>query len=541
MSRSGRSFGLRFLPLCLPLLAACEGGASAPPPLPVSEDGRDPAVATPAAVPVLETAFQAASARFQVPEALLKALSYAETRWYMVPGIASEFDSEAPAWGVMALRGERLTRGAALAGLPVDAVRTDPAANIAAAAALLAADARALSLDPDLLRVDAGAWAPAVAAFAPLPTEEARALFVHGSVYRVLREGVSMEEQVGRGVRLVAQPDVSPPGAPTDGTLPPAQTLVGYSGAKWLPAPASNFTDGRSAAVTLLVIHTCAGAYSGCLSWLRTPYPTNPNKTSAHYIVNESGSETAQLVDEADTAHHVGASWLGKPTNPASVGIEHGGFSYQGTNKWTEGQVAASARLACDVVRRQGIIRDRNHIIGHNQPDPVRRADDPGSDFPWADYMNRINTCIGGTTTSEIIVDTNAANNGANGRINAGALSADWKASTNVAGYWGSGYFAASTKSIADAFEFEFNLPAAGSKEVFAWWTAATDRSPTTPFAIFNAAGTKLGTVNKDQRSNGGRWVSLGRFDFSAGWNKVSVSRWTTAGAQVIADAIKVQ
>jgi hypothetical protein len=88
---------------------------------------------------------------------------------------------------------------------------------------------------------------------------------------------------------------------------------------------------------------------------------------------------------------------------------------------------------------------------------------------------------------------------------------------------------------------FEFNLPTAGTKELFAWWTAGSDRSPTTPFVVFNAAGTSLGTVNKDQRVDGGKWVSLGRFAFTAGWNSVAISRWTTAGAQVIADAIKVE
>lgn len=525
-----------------PLLAACENGPSAPTPLPASQDGlQQPA---PSTNRPLDAAFRAAAAAFEVPASLLQAISYTETRWYMVPGAASEFESEAPAWGVMALRGERLSRGARLAGLPEELVRTDALANIKAAAALLRADADELGIDADVRRVDLGAWAPAVARFTSAPSREGQLHYVHLSVYKVLREGISEEEQVGKGVRFVAVPDVVPAmeGMPP---LPDFQSLVGYSAAKWLPAPTSNYTKGRSASISLLVIHTCSGAYSGCLSWLRTPYPTNPNKTSAHYVVNESGSEIAQIVDEIDTAHHVGATWMGLSTNPRSIGIEHGGQSYTAANPWTEGQVAASAKLSCDILKRNtGITRDRNHVIGHYQPDPVRRADDPGTAFPWADYMNRINSCLGGgpAPTTEIIVDTNQMNNDATkARVDVSTLSADWKASTNISGYYGSGYYTAPTASVADSFNFEFNLTAGGEKEVFAWWTAASDRSTTTPFVIFDASGAKLGSKNVDQSVNGGKWVSLGRYTFTAGWNLVSVSRWTGAGKQVIADAIKVQ
>jgi hypothetical protein len=94
---------------------------------------------------------------------------------------------------------------------------------------------------------------------------------------------------------------------------------------------------------------------------------------------------------------------------------------------------------------------------------------------------------------------------------------------------------------VSDAAEFQFNLTAAATKNVYAWWTAGSDRSTTTPFIIFNAAGTKLATVNKNQQVDGGKWVLLGSFAFTAGWNKVAVSRWTTAGSVVIADAIRVE
>jgi len=85
-----------------------------------------------------DSTFQAAGAEFDVPPALLKAIGWVETRWQMVQG-AEEFPGRAPVFGVMALRGAALERGAALAGVTPDAARRDPVANIRAAAALLRA------------------------------------------------------------------------------------------------------------------------------------------------------------------------------------------------------------------------------------------------------------------------------------------------------------------------------------------------------------------------------------------------------------------
>lgn len=492
--------------------------------------------------------FESASQKFNVPVPILVALGYSETRLYHVPGEASEIEGLPATFGVMALGGDVLPHAATLAGLSETDVEVDPASNIMAAAALL--DEHAKTLDVD--RNDLGAWAPAVAEYFGVPNLDATSHFIHEEVYRVMREGIAAPEDSGLGEILGALPEITPkfpaPQAVGDSEPPNAY----YSGAKWKPAPSSNYTSGRGGnKVEFLVVHTCAGAYSGCWGWLTTPYPTNPYKTSAHYVINESGSETLALVDEVNTAHHVGKPWQGVSTNSRSVGIEHGGFSYTTSNKWSEGQVAASAKLACDIVKRQNIVRDRNHIIGHYQPDPVNRANDPGTAFPWTDYMNRINQCVGGAdpggggggggggSTTITIDSNNASNNAAQARLV--APSANWKASTNVTGYYNSGYWVAPTAAVSDGVHFEFYLAAPASKQVYAWWTSATDRATAVPYVVFNAAGTKLGDVKKNQQSGGGAWQSIGTFNFTAGWNRVTVSRWTTAGQQVVADAIQVR
>ena len=88
---------------------------------------------------------------------------------------------------------------------------------------------------------------------------------------------------------------------------------------------------------------------------------------------------------------------------------------------------------------------------------------------------------------------------------------------------------------------FEFYLSAPASKQIYAWWTSAADRATGVPYVAFDASGKKLGSVNKNQQSGGGAWQSIGTFNFTAGWNRVTVSRWTTTGQQVVADAIQVR
>jgi hypothetical protein len=144
------------------------------------------------------------------------------------------------------------------------------------------------------------------------------------------------------------------------------------------------------------------------------------------------------------------------------------------------------------------------------------------------------------TTTTGLVIDSNNANNDTSkGYIEVTGTS--WTSSTNVAGYYGTGYFASPTAAVSEPATFWFYVPTAGSKTISAWWTSASDRSTTAPFIIWNSAGTKLATVNVNQQLNGGRWNTLGTWSFPVGWNKVQVSRWTTAGSYVIADAIRVQ
>ncbi|MFP2906219.1 hypothetical protein ACLESD_14360 [Pyxidicoccus sp. 3LFB2] len=157
------------------------------------------------------------------------------------------------------------------------------------------------------------------------------------------------------------------------------------------------------------------------------------------------------------------------------------------------------------------------------------------SNNDWVD-VTYLWTSGGGTPGGAIVVDShNANNNAANARF---TLVGTWSQGTS-AGYHGSGYYFAATEAVSAPAVFEFFLPAAATKTIDAWWVAGTNRSPTAPFIVTTASGNV--TVNVNQQVNGARWNTLGTWAFPAGWNKVQLSRWTSPGYVVMADAIQVR
>ncbi|MCP3099053.1 N-acetylmuramoyl-L-alanine amidase [Myxococcus sp. K15C18031901] len=479
----------------------------------------------------LDGLFAQAAKEFDVPVSLLKAVSYAQTRWEHVKG-EEEFAGRPAAFGLLALRGEHVTEGAALAGVSAEAVRGEPLANLRAGAALLAKYAAEDGID----RADLGAWAPAVARLSDVTDPGAQAQFIHGDVYRVLREGAGAFTPQGK----VA---VSLEGTPVEAkfALPRVSAMAAgpdYASSIWRESP--NYNDRPAGTkVSLIIIHTCEGNYAGCWGWLVNPSA----QVSAHYVVNESGSEVSQLVRESNRAWHVGASYdcnlnggtqcglQGVSVNHFSVGIEHAGFASQAS--FPAGQIDASAKLSCDITKgNTAVTRDSFHIVAHGRLQPATRTD-PGPNWPWSSYISKVNSFCG---ASAIVVDSHQANNDASKA--SVEMTGDWAQGTS-AGYYGSGYYYAGTEAVSQPFTFKFYLAAAGSKTISAWWVAGTNRSAAAPFIIHHTSGSTTVAVN--QQANGGKWNSLGTFSFAAGWNTVQLSRWAAEGSVVIADAIKVE
>lgn len=514
--------------------SCCFGCAHDPAPIDLDELGS------------LDDEFARAAERDHIPVDLLKAMSYVETRWDMVVGedeyvseLTGELAPYAAGHGLFALAGDNLTRGAEAAGVSIDAARFEVPSHLAAVGARLAELARQRGVSGD----DLMAWQSVIGDFAQTDDSEARQEYID-EVLRVLAAGAAEYAEDGTLVAtLVANPTVTARPRGAGG----ARATVDFPGAMWRSSP--NYNSRNGSGVSLVVIHSCEGKYSACWSWLRNTQA----QASAHYVVNEDGSEVSQLVRESNRAWHVAARFDctkagntqcdkdGMSTNTFSVGIEHAGFASQ--KSWSNGIIEKSAKLTCDITRDHGIPRDRNHIVSHGQLQPANRTD-PGPNWPWSQYIDRVRELCGdggGGGGSSIIVDSNNANNNQSvARIELAAGGA-WQSSSGTPGYYGTGYWYAQTAESSAPATFWFYTATAGSHTIDGWWTAGTNRSSAATFVGYNAAGSEVGRRAVDQRASGSQWVSLGTWNFSAGWNKVVLSRWGTAGSVVIADAIRVR
>ncbi|MEZ4454438.1 MAG: glycoside hydrolase family 75 protein, partial [Nannocystaceae bacterium] len=310
--------------------------------------------------------------------------------------------------------------------------------------------------------------------------------------------------------------------------------------------------------------------------WLKN----SQSGVSAHYVVKEDGGEITQLVYEAKKAWHIAASYKcslnnntecgrnGASSNNFTIGIEHAGYANQAA--WSSGQINESAKLVCDITKDNGIPRDKYHVVGHGQLQPNNRID-PGPNWPWASYLQKINDYCGNPMpepepepmpepepeplpepepepmpepepeppAGEITVDNDNANN--NPAVAKFEASGNWTVAASTPGYHGTNYAYASTQAVSDAAYFSFYLDAPQTRTIDVWYTAGTNRSPTAPIVVFDAQGATLGNVKVDMQKNGSQWVEVGTYNFTAGWNKVALSRWTSTGYVAVADAVRVR
>ncbi len=508
----------------------------------------------------LDGMFESVAAQYDVPMPLLQALGHVETRWEMVEG-GEEFDARPPAFGVMGLRGQRLEEAAALAGLEVDKVKHDQAANIRAAAAWLDDRADATGL---VDRSDIGSWADIVAEWSDLPQDWARAAYVYVEVYPRMREGAVELDAAGEVRGELEAIEVYP-----NFTVPPPEPALAagpdYELSVWRPSPNySSRPGGNSGKRAMIIIHTCEGAYVGCYSWLADAQ----SGVSAHYVINSTGSEVSQLVSEAKKGWHISATYKcsrnsnhdcdrdGSSSNNFTIGIEHAGFGNQAS--WDAGLIDASAKLVCNIARDNGISIDDVHVVGHGRLQPYNRSD-PGPNWPWQEYLELARQyCDEGEPPpppadepqpepqpdpapipAEIVIDNHNVNNDqALGWV---ALSNSWTVASSTAGYHGTNYAYAGLTNASDPVTFWFHMPQAGTRTIDAWWTAGTNRTSTAKFTAINAAGGSLGMVVADQTKNGSQWRQLGTFDFTAGWNRVTLSRTGSGSKVVIADGLRVR
>lgn len=475
----------------------------------------------------------------RVPSDLLKALAFVETG--LEPAVGEvEFDGQAPAFGYFGLRGDELARAAALVGKSVDEVIGDDSLGLQAAAALLSAYGDETGV-PTAARQDPEAWRAAVAKWGALD-EELRATFVH-AVMAQLRDGaaVPMEDGSTLVIRKYALGELVDP--TVEGVATTASGL-GAAGVVWRPSP--NHSSRNGSRVEMVVIHTCEGGYAGCASWLRN----SRAQASAHYVVREDGREVSQLVDEARRAWHVAARYRkrlnggqlagreNQSVNDFSVGIEHGGFARQ--RSWPAGQISRSVDLVRDITRRHNIPRDRYHIVAHGRLQPESRTD-PGPNWPWTSYLQSI---AGGTSNPNPPTNNPPAGSGSvitvdnttSGRFRA---SGTWELSSWASGKVGSNYRFRKAQATSDLAQYKVDVSRAGRYEVLIR-VPGNGYNDDQPFFVHHRGGRAV--VRRDISRAGGRWVSLGTYDFAAkdDWI-VQVSCWTEGRGWIIADAVRLE
>ena len=110
------------------------------------------------------------------------------------------------------------------------------------------------------------------------------------------------------------------------------------------------------------------------------------------------------------------------------------------------------------------------------------------------------------------------SNNGANNQSKYYiSVSNNWKSSTNVRGYYNTGYWVAPTESVSDAAKFYFKESSSQCYKVEAWWTSASDRPSSVTFIAQDGNDRELGRASVNQQINGGKWNNLGTWRFGSG------------------------
>jgi N-acetyl-anhydromuramyl-L-alanine amidase AmpD len=228
-------------------------------------------------------------------------------------------------------------------------------------------------------------------------------------VFQALARGGSFAGRDDETITLAAHDATEIPPALTIDVSNELHALAGaeYPGAEWIPTSCTNKCDATRGgeSVARIVIHDTEGGWDASVATLQ-----NDPEKSVHYIVGQDG-RVAQFVTEATTAWHAGNYYY----NQRSVGIEHVGY---GNKTFPEAEYAASAKLVDYLATKYSVLRDREHIVGHDQVpdgDVIGESDapcsaapksceaggkyggannhtDPG-DWEWAEFMAR----IGGT------------------------------------------------------------------------------------------------------------------------------------------------
>jgi hypothetical protein len=352
----------------------------------------------PAGPRMIAGAAEAARQRFGVPASLLEAICYFEGHLSGHGGAPSS----AGGYGCMDLARnshlDTLGQAAKLLGVPVLSVRRSQALNIAGAAAVLRADAIALSRTHQV-PATLGGWYGAVAKYSGAGHDIA--VMYASEVYRILRHGLTATAPTGEVVRIKptkVTPDIataahvgSTPALPANCSTSPG---TDYPSAYNCIVPTSYAgvtydTANRPADLPLLAI-TVHDTEETLADTIATFWKQS-NGVSIHYVVDTDGS-VYQCLNEKNVAFQNGNFWY----NQRTIGIEHVGVDATGYQWYNAAEYLGSAKLVAHLLTKYGIPLDHEHVMSHGTtPAPTLGTSpnhvDPGPYWLWDYYLGLIN------------------------------------------------------------------------------------------------------------------------------------------------------
>lgn len=411
--------------------------------------------------------FAQAAARHGVPQSLLLALSYLESRWDANAGQPStaggygpmhllgptralaenpaETPAEGPAEGGTGnpaedprgddtrpmtqepdrtdeSAGATLEEAARLTGLSPGRLREDPSANIEGGAAVLAAYGNG----PEESWDDPVTWYDAV-------TRYGGSSAFADEVFEVLRSGAARVTDDGQAVALAAAPRLATPPARTPAraarssaerspaerssaersrTAKPAVECPAALACEWMPAAYARYGKKKQkygnhdrTGGRRRVDYIVIHDTEGSYQGIPTMV-RDPRYVSWHYSIRSRDGHVAQHVPTRDIAWHSG-NW---DVNVRSIGIEHEGYLAKGATWFTEAMYRSSARLVRYLAARYDIPLNRARILGHdNVPGTTPKSlaamhEDPGPFWDWERYFALLRRPIKGSGKGSSVI-----------------------------------------------------------------------------------------------------------------------------------------
>jgi hypothetical protein len=374
--------------------------------------------------------FSKAAKEFGVPENILKAVSYNESRWdshgaqasadggYGLMDLTTKVASE-DGRGNPDLKGKQITQpkqytldeASQLLGVPADTLKKDDTQNVRGAAAVLAKYAK--QTNHNKLPSNESDWYAAVAKYSGSSDSQTAQDFAD-SVYDTMQNGVSRETTDHQYMHIAKDSHAKPNKhllghlsfprlvqTQENGTDCPSDIFckfvqAGYAANSSDPADFGNYDPAnrpKDMDVKYIVIHDTEGSYNSAINH----FLDTSSYVSANYVVRSSDGAVTEMVRPSDVSWAAGNWYM----NMHAINIEHEGFANDGAGWYTETMYKTSAKLVRYLAKRYNIPMDRQHIIGHDEVSQIAAGSvanshwDPGAYWDWNHYMNLITGKIG--------------------------------------------------------------------------------------------------------------------------------------------------